>query len=336
MLIVCPHCSSKYDIETHLIGAKGRQVRCSQCHNRFFVASDGIISVPQERTLPETSSQNDLSQQGLKDTDNLNAIQSREIEKNVLTDISEEVSERLKWPLPDRTSTTIGDDPAGAHLSFSALASHPEKAKNKQRSRAVSFLKRILYGLAAPFRVLPQTLNALVLITLFATCVFFFREAIVRSLPQMAGLYEYVGIRVNLRGLDIEGVRTTLTVDQSARVMVVEGIIKNLTPRTISVPLLHLSVRDESDQALYSWNVEPPQPKIKPQDTMPFRARLASPPIEGTSVLVRFTSRDLGSAPMSSKVPSDNMRNQMSDTLNEAPSVAEIIDPNLSSETKKP
>jgi predicted Zn finger-like uncharacterized protein len=38
MLIVCPHCASRYEIEAVALGGKGRPVRCGVCRTLWYVA----------------------------------------------------------------------------------------------------------------------------------------------------------------------------------------------------------------------------------------------------------------------------------------------------------
>src|SRR5262245_51292234 len=43
MQIVCPACSTSYDIKPAAIGVAGRQVRCVRCQNVWFVPAPGVM-----------------------------------------------------------------------------------------------------------------------------------------------------------------------------------------------------------------------------------------------------------------------------------------------------
>ena len=307
MLITCPHCSSRYDIADKLIGVSGRQVKCSQCRTSFFAAPDGttrIVAAVKKAKEPQVSDQNNKNafDEALK-SENIALIPADADHVNDTHNITQHIeTEQNAWPASDQTSNATIHDPAGAHLSFSALASRPDKAKgNTSPKRVQSLIMKIVSKLLWPLRIVPPTLLAASLLVGLSVSMMTFRAQIVQKFPQTAQVYALMGKPVNLRGIEIEDVRSTIALDQSSRVLVVEGTVRNITGRTVSVPLLALSVQDEAKQALYSWTLEPQHPKIKANEKVTFRARLASPPIEGVHVAVNFTSRDPNSAPISAK-----------------------------------
>ena len=74
-------------------------------------------------------------------------------------------------------------------------------------------------------------------------------------------------------------------------VLVVEGTIVNLTPRTLEVPRLRFGLRNGSGHEVYAWTALPSKTLLGSGDGLPFRSRLASPPADGRDVIVRFFSR---------------------------------------------
>ena len=52
MLIVCPTCSTTYQIQLAALGAAGRSVRCSHCKNTWFATPESVI---EEVALPHAS-----------------------------------------------------------------------------------------------------------------------------------------------------------------------------------------------------------------------------------------------------------------------------------------
>ena len=116
------------------------------------------------------------------------------------------------------------------------------------------------------------------------------RAALVRTFPQVAGLYAAAGLPVNLRGLALHDVRSEVSTSDGATILVVEGEIRNVAGTRVDVPRLELAVRGPDRQALYTWTNDPPRPTLEPAETARFRARLASPPAEGRDILVRFAA----------------------------------------------
>ncbi|HSP26348.1 MAG TPA: FxLYD domain-containing protein [Saliniramus sp.] len=114
------------------------------------------------------------------------------------------------------------------------------------------------------------------------------RESVVRSVPATALLYDLAGMSVNLRGLDITNVTSTVTTEANGRYLTIEGEIANTTATERRVPQITISLWGEARQTLYSWSVEPPRANLAPGETTRFRARLVAPPDEARQVLVRF------------------------------------------------
>jgi predicted Zn finger-like uncharacterized protein len=305
MLITCPSCSSRYEVDTRKLGAVGRQVRCSQCRTSFFVTPEGASSLSVDRvpdTIPE-SPVPDLPDAQVGETFQENLAKAdqdgpQQEEKNA----PHVADDAVVWPTPDLGMGSSVQEEMGSRLSFSALASHPEKLKSREKhSRLGSFLSRVWHKISAPLRWFPPVINAVVLCGCIGGGLYVFRENIVRTIPQTSGIYALIGLPVNLRGLALEEISSRLVTETDSPTLVVEGYIRNITSRTMSVPLINLSLRAQDTQALYSWTIEPQRPKLKSGERLAFRARLASPPIESTDVLVRFTARDPESAPVSAQ-----------------------------------
>jgi hypothetical protein len=114
------------------------------------------------------------------------------------------------------------------------------------------------------------------------------RDSVVRALPGTAKLYAAVGVPVNLRGLEFRGVRPELVTDGDNRTLVIEGEVANVTRKSQDVPPIAVAVRNKTGQPLYSWTVDPPRERLEAGETLAFRSRLATPPVDGHDILVRF------------------------------------------------
>ena len=114
------------------------------------------------------------------------------------------------------------------------------------------------------------------------------RHAVVRHVPATARLYAAIGLPVNLRGLDLRHVTSTLTGEGAQRVLAVEGEIANLAAMETALPMIAVAVRGADARNIYSWTASPPKAKLQAGETIPFRARLAAPPEGARDVVVRF------------------------------------------------
>jgi predicted Zn finger-like uncharacterized protein len=43
MTIQCPHCSTRYELPSRLLGPGGSEVRCPRCRRKFMVDADGAV-----------------------------------------------------------------------------------------------------------------------------------------------------------------------------------------------------------------------------------------------------------------------------------------------------
>jgi hypothetical protein len=117
------------------------------------------------------------------------------------------------------------------------------------------------------------------------------RASVVAAAPQMASFYRLLGLRVNLRHLDFEAVKTTEETHEGVPVLMVEGGIANPGTAAADVPRLRFAVLNAGGNEIYAWTAPPARTVIGPAETLPFRTLLASPPSDGRSVVVRFFTR---------------------------------------------
>jgi hypothetical protein len=117
------------------------------------------------------------------------------------------------------------------------------------------------------------------------------RAAVVRFVPQTASLFSAVGLPVNLRGLSLDNVKTSIDAHEGVTVLVVEGTIANVTRQPLEVPRLRFAVRNVAGYEVYAWTALPAEPVLAPGDRAPFRSRLASPPADAQDIIVRFFNR---------------------------------------------
>jgi hypothetical protein len=118
------------------------------------------------------------------------------------------------------------------------------------------------------------------------------REPAVRAVPPLARAYAAIGLPVNLRGLEIRGLKSSLSQDASGRVLAVEGEIVNIRPRAIAVPEVRIAVVGADGHEIYTWTTAVPKARLAEGETIDFRARLTTPPKDAHAVLVRFAAVD--------------------------------------------
>ena len=134
-----------------------------------------------------------------------------------------------------------------------------------------------------------------VLLALTVSCLAFMaalglREKAVQAVPQLAGAYAAIGLPVNLRGLEIRGLKSSLRKDAGESVLAVEGQIINVRSRPVAVPRLRIGIDGGDGYEIYHWTTAAPKPRLAEGETIDFRVRLTSPPAGAHAVLVKFTT----------------------------------------------
>jgi hypothetical protein len=127
-----------------------------------------------------------------------------------------------------------------------------------------------------------------------ASALIVMRERIVRILPPATTAYRALGMPVNLAGLELRDVHSRIVMDGARRVLVTEGEIVNIRRERNSVPAIALAVRGSNGLDRYSWTAPAPKSRLEPGEKIAFRARLASPPEDGSDVVVHFANLEKG------------------------------------------
>jgi len=255
MQIVCPSCASRYEVDAAKLGPTGRKVRCASCQTLWHVE-------PRE-AFPEAPSAEDTQ-----------ALLNEELQR------ASEIAEQITAVAAEHDAGPAGGDAPGA--SNEAMPPPRKRGSGvKARKRAFKPGKMLGGGMAVPMAL---TLAGLAVIG----GLVWQRNLAVRAAPQLASIFESLGLSVNVRGLSLTSVESGLVQDGQSRFLVVEGDVTNITRGVAAVPPIEVAVKDAAGQTLYTWTTDPPRPSLEPAELMRFRARLAAPPDAGKSVRVRF------------------------------------------------
>jgi hypothetical protein len=117
------------------------------------------------------------------------------------------------------------------------------------------------------------------------------RADLVRSMPQTASFYARLGLPVNLRGVDFDGVSAVTQEHGNNSILVVTGDVMNGTGNTQGVPQLRFALRNAAHEEIYSWTVAPMRTTLPAGEALTFRSQLPAPPLDTQEVLVSFVDR---------------------------------------------
>jgi hypothetical protein len=205
-------------------------------------------------------------------------------------------AETVEHELPRVESPPLAqDDPANADWAAAAQDDAPTaRSASGRRGNTRKFAfgsgpaKSLSFRFSAPIAIAAMAALVLALVV--------WRNDVVRLLPQTAAFFQLAGLGVNLRGLAFEDVHVSTETVGGSKVFVIEGAIKPTSSKVVEIPRLRFVVQDARGADIYAWNAVVDQAVIKPGEKVAFRSRLASPPADAHSVVVRFFHRrDLAS-----------------------------------------
>lgn len=332
MLIVCPSCATAFRVAESVLGDTGRQVRCAQCRTVWMATPDSAVD--EERAAALARSAREAAAAGAaparpqappaEEADwgaafaeeaaaNAQAVNTQAASAQAApsggspqapaTAARPEPDLPAEPALPEAEAPPIQPDQEAPPMPPRARgADAPSAGAGRPQSPAGGLatpLRRFRRAPAAPssgrsFRFSPAAAVLLLGTAILATFLLG-REQVVRTVPDSAGLYERLGLPVNLRGVEFRGLGGAKEIVDGVVVLVVEGQLVNITGRTVDLPRLRLAVRDAAGKEIYTWTATPPKMRLEAGESVPFRSRLASPPPDGSSIEVRFfTAADAG------------------------------------------
>ena len=231
MILDCPACATRYQVDEAKFPPQGRQVRCAKCgHNWFQPGPEAEApSVAEPEPMPAAAPEPDVS---------------------------------FEAPAPE----AVRFRPA------------PGPAVRKPRMPLLPMLAVALGWIGL--------IGVVLLIGLSAVR---YRQEITVIWPQSAGVYNKLGMKVNVKGIDFAAVEYHRESEDGQVVLAVTGQIVNSGTRELPVPqTVRVTLSDGGNHELYHWNFKPEVQTLKPGQTAPFLTRLSSPPALARHMEVRF------------------------------------------------
>jgi predicted Zn finger-like uncharacterized protein len=320
MQIVCPSCTTAYDLAPTALGNGGRSVRCVRCRNVWFATP---AAAPVEAPVAALQGEPPVPNDSLDETLAEERMTSGEFEWSLeQTPLETESQQAAKTPDPP-ADTNATQDPVDAvwsaaearpiaeaeapslvpALEGETIAKpepHPEpenietvaaRLAQRQKSRRTWKLPHLKLPGWKPRLAWPGMPAIIVALAVALAGIVIWRAEVVRAVPQTASLFSAIGLPINLRGLVFENVRTTGELHEGVPVLIIEGTIANVAGKTVEVPRLRFAMRNRAGHEVYAWTTVTGRSVLGPAETAAFRTRLASPPADGRDVIVRFFNR---------------------------------------------
>jgi predicted Zn finger-like uncharacterized protein len=257
IVITCPDCSTRYKATAASIGDEGRTVRCVKCGSTWFVPApdviDALIADPDALALADNVAEHTAPPVTTA------PVSDFQTEPASDPDVVDSLPPKLSRPAP----------PLGADV---VMRNHVDSEKLARRRRTIRFIWAV----------------PLVLVIIAAIIAFFNRQAIVNRIPQMASIYQSIGIEVRAGGLEIDPPQARTVLVDGQPVIRVESVVRNLTRQSMVVPLIELTLHDADGQGLRQWYVEPNPSRIEGRGRLVFTSEITDPPVGAVGLRYNF------------------------------------------------
>jgi predicted Zn finger-like uncharacterized protein len=319
MQIVCPSCTTAYDLAPAALGDHGRSVRCARCRNVWFAVPtaepvavlvatvEGDPSGPKgpiaDELLTEEGTPSGEFEWSLEQTPVENESAKPAKAPSPAADTTQDSAD-AGWSAAEPRAITEAEAPSLVPALEGEKIAKPEPHPEPENIETVAArLAQVQAGRRKwklPQWRLPRWKPklawtgmpaAIVALALAVASLVIWRSDVVRAVPQTASLFGTIGLPVNLRGLVFENVRTTGELHEGAPVLIIEGTIANVAGKTVEVPRLRFAMRNRAGHEVYAWTTVTGRSILAAGETAAFRTRLASPPADGHDVIVRFFNR---------------------------------------------
>lgn len=292
MIISCPYCRARYQVAYEAIGSAGRKVQCANCQKAWQAMPDAAPKPAPKPDLklvgsdPDDRLFEDMAEAGL---DAAFEAEEREVVNKaeafsdaMLTQAAAKAIEEMKAALPPRP------EPPPKVVDDATLNRRRRAFSRRQHSLARSLpLARVRRAL--------RVVGVLLLVATFGLGIAL-RTEIVRLMPDMAGVYQTVGLGVNVVGLDFHDLRTVRLLRDGKDVMLVTAKVHSESNKMLAIPPVIVTLLDAGGRPLYEWSATAPSPDLAPGETVEIETQLAAPPAGMARLRLSFASGRSASA----------------------------------------
>ncbi len=312
MLIVCPNCATSYDVDVASLRPDGRRVRCVRCrtvwhaelpHNeQLMAAAEALAPVRRAVEAVAEVAGAEAAFAAESAAEQFDATASGETASRgpasdpFLVPPPSDAPDAAESPVVAEDSSVEVESPPiapGEAEGDQPPIDVPPSPEPLEDIETIAARRYPLHGkrrrLHWPLSRLQSGILALIVAN---AIVISWRDDFVRAMPQTASFYAWLGLPVNIRGLEFENLATTTEQHEGVPILVIGGNIVNVTGRIQTVPHLRFAVRNAARQEIYAWTAVPPLVMLPSGRGVAFHTRLASPPPDAHDVVVRFLNRN--------------------------------------------
>lgn len=254
MLISCPRCETQFDVPEDALGAKGRTLKCARCGHKWFQTAPGAELAPPP-PAPEPEPEPEPEQPHL--------LPGFEDFKFGTADFAPERAD-LNDDLTEERAPDFLDEEMPAALSPRAPRRTPEPGRRRRGSGA-AFLWTVAIGLAV--------------VGILGGATYMLQDEIARLFPWAGQAMQSAGLRDKVvgEGLQIRNQRVERLIEGTREVLIIRGVIANVSDRPRDVPWVRAVLLDDKNVAVMDKMTRAPVDGLDAGATTVFTIRMESP-----------------------------------------------------------
>lgn len=307
MLIVCPHCEARYEVETARFGTAPRTVRCSACNFEWLhLPAPGDTGTAREAAAADLHfpAAMALAQQGIAEAA---AEEERAAGEPGADDVAtppplpaaDVAGNAAASPVPVPAAASSGAKAAAEAAAEPAGAAAVTAAAEAQAATddfEIELGNATTPAVEAPPPRLPRwaviVSGAVAGLAVLALVLLLGRGAVQEAVPATAGLYRLLGLTDEAvgAGLAIRDVASSREWTEGADVLIVSGQVTNTTGGPLAVPPLKVALHDEANQPLQAVTVAAAGKVLMAGESTQFRARIDQPQEAARRIVITFDS----------------------------------------------
>lgn len=256
MILSCPNCATRYQVDDEKFPPEGRQVRCAKCGHRWH------------QDPPSDAAEEDLLSQGNGD------LADGALADGPLTGLDEPVTD-------GELSRSAADE---------AIASGPASGDDRLRRFADLRSADETPPLPPLARVIVIAGWAILIAAVLGLgwAAYVYRQNIMTNWPQSASLYTTLGLKSAIGAVKFEGTGSRQIVEDGKSVLVVSGTLTNYGEHEVLLPAIRVSLSDGAYRDVYHWSFQPRVLTLKPGESTRFENKLSGPPAAARHLELRF------------------------------------------------
>jgi len=110
---------------------------------------------------------------------------------------------------------------------------------------------------------------------------------VANAIPLGHRILHAIGLDQQSHSIRLDGVKASVVKTTDGDVLMVEGSLLNERTKPTEAPNLRFAVRGEDRREMYVWLGHPPKAILNAGESVTFRTRLETPPVDGETVWVR-------------------------------------------------